>query len=538
MSTLVDVKEYLCGNNMEKALHAIELLNADESEIGKVVKSRILVDKGELTESADIVNEILTQPESNNIVKFGAIMSKIHLLWKTGRYNEIEYFMQEGNNVLETIQDKKSDLMLWFMGNYYNGIGNYYWDKGSLTEALNSYIQAYELRKKLGNKVEMAKSLTNLGNIHYIRGEYDLALDKYQETILLKKEVGENVDLSAVLSNIGAVHLDKGELNSALINFNQSLRYLSNSNDEAAKAFRHTNIGHINIIKGNLDEALEYLERANSIHESLNNKFLLARSLNFIGQVYLSQNKLDQASKYLNLSLENHRFFENGYQVSKTLLTMIQTKIEQNLKEDALSYLNELETIHNQKSNGIVTLRYLLAKALIFKNEPRLMQKYNTQALFQDIINNPLLTEIIKMEARLGFCELLVMEYEMLKNNETKEELLTLVDQIYKYGQLENAYSYITKSIIIKSRILFTEDNVVKAYKLLEIADYYCEERKLNLCQTKIIETRNMFNSTIKGHKELTSTNLDSSKMKINPEIMEYLEDLKRIKFDRNTSSQ
>ena len=43
LSTLMDVKEYICDNNMDMALQAIDSLQNDETQIGNVVKSKILV---------------------------------------------------------------------------------------------------------------------------------------------------------------------------------------------------------------------------------------------------------------------------------------------------------------------------------------------------------------------------------------------------------------------------------------------------------------------------------------------------------------
>ncbi|MFV2014074.1 MAG: tetratricopeptide repeat protein, partial [Candidatus Heimdallarchaeota archaeon] len=368
-------------------------------------------------------------------------------------------------------------------------------------------------------------------NIHYIRGEYDLALKKYAETIILKKEVEHNVDLSAVLSNIGAVHLDKGELNKALAYFNQSLRYISNSNDEAAKAFRYINIGRIYIIKGDLDIALDFLGKASEVYKNLENKFLLARSLSFTGSIYLYQKKLDLAEKYLLLSLEYHNSFENAFQVSKTLYIMIQVKVEQVQRLEASSYLQRLKKIEKQKANPIVTLRYLLAKALIYKRENRLSRKYSAMELYQKIIQNPLLNGIIKMEAKLGFCELLIMEFELLMNPILPDEIFALIDQIYKYGQQEQAYTFIINGLILKSRMVFIQKEITKAYKLLEIADFYCDERQLSLCKSKIGETREVFNSKTVRHQEFISSQRSQLKPLKNQDILEYLEDLKNFKF-------
>ncbi|MCE7737702.1 MAG: tetratricopeptide repeat protein [Candidatus Heimdallarchaeota archaeon] len=530
MSTLLQVNKYICENNLDLALEAIETLNQEESNIGQIVKSRILVDKGDIDESSSIVNEILNHEIQDSVVTFGAIMAKIHIFWKTGRYNEISELVEEGNKILETIQTNKSDIMLWFMGNYFNGIGNYYWDMGNLSEALDSYIKGYQIRKDLGNKIEIAKSLTNLGNIHYIRGEYDLALEKYQETILLKQSVQNDVDFSAVLSNIGAVYLDKGELNKALINFTQSLRYLAGSNDEPAKAFRYVNIGQIFIIKGDLDRALNYLEKSIRIYELIGNKFLLARSLSFIGKIYMSKNKLSLANEFLTQSLEFHYSFENGFEISKTLYIMILLKIEQGLREEALYFLRKLEEIKKQKSNEIITLRYLLSKALVHNTATRLIEKSNAQEIFHGITKNSLLNEIIKMEARLGYCELLITEYEVLQNPTLLNEIVSLINQIYKYGQREQAYLFIIKSLILKSRLNYSLDNVSRAYKLLEIADFYCDERDLNLCKSKITKIRKTFNlNTSKQQEFISKKQMETSN---NYDIIEYLEDLKQFKLN------
>ena len=123
MATLLQVKKYLVTNNTEFALNAVKELEGDEINIGNMVKSYILNNKGDFNDSLSIANEFLYQENQKNDVKFGAVVSKIYTYWRQGKYYKIPDLIKKADMYLHLIEDKNSDFMSWFMGKYYNDIG-------------------------------------------------------------------------------------------------------------------------------------------------------------------------------------------------------------------------------------------------------------------------------------------------------------------------------------------------------------------------------------------------------------------------------
>lgn len=534
MNTLSQVTKYISINDTEQALNAIDDLTGDDISLGNVIKSTLLTDRGDFLHSIRIAEDLLRNEHESDEIKFGAVMSKMNAYWRLGKYKKIPDLIIQGDEYLESLNYRKSDVLQWLVGKYYNGKGNYYWDIGNLNEANKFYNKSLEISTVIENEIEIARSLNNLGNINYRKGNYELALQNYEMNLEIKRQSCSSIDVSPALSNIGAVYLDMGRLKDALSYFQESLDSINRNekSDLSAIAFRYSNIGYIHGLVGNLSDALSYFENAILIYKEIDNEYLRARTTGYLGHTLYSLNCQEEAENNLERSLTILEEFENDYEISKVLYTLIIVKIELNKISEAKGLLVKFNNIVKSNTNDIIKMRFQLADAMISMNHSRLTDKFKAFDTFNEIIKNPKMNELIKNEARVGICEILLMEYKIIENADIIEEISTIIGQIYKYGQREHAFPYLIKSLEFKSKVLIKQGKIGKALEILEIGEFYADERNLNLEKTRLEKVRQQIiqNSSVREvfHKRFDGNYQDNQ----NREIIEYLEELKKFKFN------
>jgi len=91
-------------------------------------------------------------------------------------------------------------------GDLLNNIGNIFFDKGQLDEALTNYQKAYAIYKLVYPKDHPAIGdlLNNIGNVLSLQDKKDLALVKYKEAFEMYVLTSKNqISIKDILGNIG-----------------------------------------------------------------------------------------------------------------------------------------------------------------------------------------------------------------------------------------------------------------------------------------------------------------------------------------------
>ncbi|PSR13775.1 MAG: hypothetical protein DA408_02975 [Bacteroidetes bacterium] len=66
-------------------------------------------------------------------------------------------------------------------------IGMIHWLRSDLPKALNYYLKALHIRKKIGDNLGLGRSYNNIGNIYFDQAKYDTALVFYQQGLVIRK---------------------------------------------------------------------------------------------------------------------------------------------------------------------------------------------------------------------------------------------------------------------------------------------------------------------------------------------------------------
>lgn len=194
---------------------------------------------------------------------------------------------------------------------YYNSIGDDFYDKNDYDNALAAYQKALEKSLVIYGKdyITTADCYNKIGGVYFDKGDYGNALAYYQKTLeIMKKNFGENHPYTAAIcNNIGLGYYGKGDYDNALVYQQKSLRIIEDAlgKNHPTTAICYNDISVVYWAKGEYDSALTYCKKAVEILEKKfgDDHFDTALSYNSIGNIYADKGDYDNALSYYQKSL-------------------------------------------------------------------------------------------------------------------------------------------------------------------------------------------------------------------------------------------
>jgi tetratricopeptide (TPR) repeat protein len=92
----------------------------------------------------------------------------------------------------------------------YSHIGDFYYDQGQLTEALNYHLEAFEIYEMMSNHEAMAYSYNEMGEIYLLKKNYDKAFEYFHKAIELNEKGNYQENLAINYKNMAEVFSYKG----------------------------------------------------------------------------------------------------------------------------------------------------------------------------------------------------------------------------------------------------------------------------------------------------------------------------------------
>jgi serine/threonine protein kinase/tetratricopeptide (TPR) repeat protein len=192
-------------------------------------------------------------------------------------------------------------------GKVYQAQGEAYQDLHSFDDALNSFQQALEIRKKTGDQRGIASSLGQIARVQDAMGNGKAALASYQEAIALDRQIGDKNGLTTNLMNLGSLYLDHGKFDEALKCTNEALQLARDAGDEMDQATLLMNLGVAHYSKSEYQDALTYFQQSYDISSRLNIQDKVALSLHNLAQTNFSLGQYDAAAGQYMKALDASR---------------------------------------------------------------------------------------------------------------------------------------------------------------------------------------------------------------------------------------
>ncbi len=286
-----DVGELIKRGKFKEALAKLEGKNDDLSLIQRSV---ILERLGEFTKSLQIALKVCkTTPDP--ILRIRSYVNMAYGYWRIGQLKNAFGAIEEG---LENCLGVDENHVLRWKGELYYIRGILNDMENRLVESRNDFSQSYDLRVKYGDESLIAHSLNALGVSFQATGDLDRAIEYYEKSLELKRKIGNPQDIARSLVNIGNLAYMKGEYPTSVDAHLEALEHFE-SGDSSLRDIISTLGGLANAYYnlGVFDEAEKSFQRAYelSLDNSDPEQSILAADQLMV--YYLNTGKTEEAGK-------------------------------------------------------------------------------------------------------------------------------------------------------------------------------------------------------------------------------------------------
>ncbi len=167
-------------------------------------------------------------------------------------------------------------------------LGNQQLSEGNLTEAVDSWAEAAEIYRLLGDGQAAGRAYGSMGAAFATLGQYPEA----ERALVLRIGTAHDNDdpLGQVygLNNLGNLYINQGRLLEGQAHFEEALQLARTTGDSRAIGLSLSNLGQVATQRGDLDVAVRLLEAAANYRILASDYLGEAHSSNSLGDVYVA----------------------------------------------------------------------------------------------------------------------------------------------------------------------------------------------------------------------------------------------------------
>jgi serine/threonine protein kinase/tetratricopeptide (TPR) repeat protein len=303
---LPDVERYLIAarndeilNNYPKAIEAYQ-------NIVKVApdNSDVLFDLGRLQENSGTFDQ--ARETFANVLKLDP--KRVDGLLAMGRVEieagdaqaGLDYLNRAQSMAIELGNDEEKAQILQAIGVAYSVLNK-------PQDALQSFQQSLEIKRRLGLKKGIADSLEMIGQMEAVLGKNDAALKDFNEALQLRRDIGDKSGTGDVLNDIARFYNDHSQFDKALTLLKQALQIQVDAGNENSEALALGNIGNTYLLKGDYEDARTYFSQALSLREKLNVPTDIADTVHNLGETSTRLGQYDKAVEQYLRALDLRR---------------------------------------------------------------------------------------------------------------------------------------------------------------------------------------------------------------------------------------
>ncbi|AEA42908.1 tetratricopeptide repeat protein [Fluviicola taffensis] len=216
-------------------------------------------------------------------------------------------------------------------------------------------------KKRYANGIMDAKN--TLGIYYRLNSRYPEAIKTYEELIQLRKKHKQEEKLIGAYSNLGSVYFEKGSYALALKNYEKSINLAKKLNDFDNQLILYTNIGTAYKSIGLYDQAVQAFQEGLTLNKQIKNEEQDAQLYVNLGTVYHERQMYNQEIKY-NLIAKEKVEKSGNYRLLETVLFNLSLDYrytKQYVK--AKKVLNELKKVAQKLNEEDVWLSYYQSEA-------------------------------------------------------------------------------------------------------------------------------------------------------------------------------
>ncbi len=497
IDTLLDKAEIYIDlrdkNETEKVLEEATRLIEDTRGIDKelyienVAKLNIVVGKHKISlnqffRSIDNFEESLKKyRQISNL--YGISTSLYYLgraLYLSGEFETAENFWDQSFEMFQDLGYKRP------LVDYYIGKAGIFFNKGLLSQALETIGKATILCEELGDDLSLAKIYHRTGYIYKASSNYDKSL----EYILKSKTFFEKMDLEHEVAktylDIAGIYRNTGNYNLALNHLNQHLQIKRKLDDELGVTIALCSMGRIHLILGNLEVAEKCYINALEIAMNHGRQETLSNVYFSLGDFYYLLGDLEKSSKNYLQSLQIREKINKVFLIASSLKSLISINLDLKLNKLAEGFLQNLKKLSETTENLSINQMYRLAEAIYTKTTGSVRERQKASVILEHIAQEEVIDYMIKIEALLHLSEWLLWEISQTENEEILEEINVHLEALEKIARSQNMYPLLAESLLLQAELSLIELKVEKAREIFAEGLRLAESKGLRKLAIKI----------------------------------------------------
>jgi len=190
--------------------------------------------------------------------------------------------LPEFEQLLATFREAKDRrreaITLGYLGNCYRRLGDY-------PRALDFVQRGMDIKRDLGDELEVGKSHNQFGLIYWEKADYPKAIDHLQQAVAIRRELADHELEVQARNNLGLVYDEMGDYRHSIEQYQHTLE-IDRAAHSDGEADTLANIGGVHLLLGQYRDALNYYQKALAIHERLGLKPTASIDLGNMGICY------------------------------------------------------------------------------------------------------------------------------------------------------------------------------------------------------------------------------------------------------------
>lgn len=219
----------------------------------------------------------------------------------------------------------------------YNNIGAVLTRMERPKEAIFSYQNSVEIRRKTNDSLGTAKTLNNMGVLLRKIGDYGQALEYSKEAADIYGQLSDTLLLGETINNIGLIYKEGGKIDSARFYYELALEYKIKSGNKRSLASTYVNLGLIYHEQGEFEKAENNYLHGIELRKEASDQFGLVSAQSNLAQLYVDLKRYAEAESLLKELLEETHRANYKPAESRTLLMLAEIEeLKGNWKEASI----------------------------------------------------------------------------------------------------------------------------------------------------------------------------------------------------------
>jgi len=300
-------------------------------------------------------NDILENVDDKDIKPL--ILSNLASLFKKkGQYDKA---LEQSLKALEFSPNKTTRIST------YNTIGSLYSKIEEFDKSIFYYKKALE-ESKSGDSTILSILYNNLGNLFNKLKQSDSTIFYLKKSLIIKKDLGSKSGISKTLNNIGLAYLDQEKYDLAQGHLDESLLLKSKLKDSLGMANTLNLLAKIHLKKGEEEHAYLKLKEAHNILRNSDDLYALKENLWLQAEYFrIAENGIKEADILKSYIKLNDQLLNSDK--AKALAEM-QSKYDSDKKDEEIAYLEHIDAL--QKADLAFQKRinsiYLIGAVVLF----------------------------------------------------------------------------------------------------------------------------------------------------------------------------